>query len=231
MNISLILRALVLLGVGATQAQNSTVPAGKQYPSLEIATLQTNYKAATERFDEECKKAVAALERSYCGALERLQKERTKAGDLDGALAAKAERERISAHNETAEKDIKIISPPLRRLRDTFDASLKKIVEDQTRRTLPAARKYIADLEALQSAITKRGDIEGALMVRSEKERFTTTFAFAPTVDGPPNASGQTPAPGKNDAEVIGQPTPFNCGEGARSNPSISNLPNATPSG
>ena len=204
MNLRLILSILLLLVNGQIKAQSPAAPVGKTADaSAEIASLQAVYKTATERFDVERDKALAALEASYTAALERLQTERSSAGDLDGAVAVKAERERILAHTETAVNDIKAMSPAMRRLRDKYDSTAKSIAEDHTRRMTPAARKYYNDLEALQVAITKRGDVDGALLVKVERERFVAAMASStPTVGGPPGAPSQ-PAPGKNDPAVV----------------------------
>jgi hypothetical protein len=174
--------SLMLLSTGIVcaqpPAQNPAAPAaGKLDAAAEISALQASYEKAIMANAAEQEKWVAGLDKWYLDGLDKLQAERAKAADLDGAALVKAEHDRIAGHSETSAEQIQAMPPAMRTLRGTYEGSLKKITEEVGKRNLPASRKYFADLEALQKRITVTGDIEQALVVKAEKERFAAQFA------------------------------------------------------
>ena len=188
-----------------TSAQNPTAPAVRKPDAVaELAALQASYNTAMAAIAAEQAKWVAGLEKWYLDGLDKLQAERTKAGDLDGALLVKAEHDRIAAHSDTSAEQIQAMPPAMRALRGTYEGSLKKITEEVGKRNLPASQKFHADLEALQKRITMSGDIELALVVKTEKERFAAQFAASV----PKPAATPTPV-AKPKAVVAAKETPM----------------------
>ena len=179
MNTSRILVLLLLtasVGREQTFAQNPTAPVVKQDAVAEIGKLQAVYNTAMEVNAAETAKWTEGLEKWYLDGLAKLQEERAKAADLDGALLVKAERERVAAHVETTEEQVKAMPAVMRTLRSAYEGSLKKITEEIAKRNLPVRQKLSADLEALQKRITVSGDLEQAVIVKTEKERFAARF-------------------------------------------------------
>lgn len=137
----------------------------------EILALWTPYQDTLKTVAADRDKKVENLDRIYLLNLDKVQKETTAAGDLEGALAVKAERDRIAAHQETTEEQRKAMGPALAKLRMSYDAALKGYVEEAVKRDGVLLQKYLADLETLQKSITTTGDLEKALLVKAEKER------------------------------------------------------------
>jgi hypothetical protein len=59
-------------------------------------------------------------------------------------------------------------------LRGSYQRNLAAIAAARESRTEPARRSYAADLDRLQRGITATGDLDGALQVKAERERFAS---------------------------------------------------------
>ncbi len=124
-----------------------------------MATITTARETRTE-----------PVRRSYAAELERLQREITSSGDLDGALQVKAERERLASNHEPTATERKAMAPALANLRARYEKDLEPIVtlirnaEDQQK------RDYLAALDRLQRQFTTQNQIEKATLVRTERE-------------------------------------------------------------
>ena len=62
-----------------------------------LVARRTQYEADINRVMDELQKKQVELQRSYVNDLEVLQRQLTQRGDLDGAVAVKAEREKTLA--------------------------------------------------------------------------------------------------------------------------------------
>jgi hypothetical protein len=159
--------------VKAAATANPSEPKIEATPAVKaaLAALLSSYAAAKETVAAQQEKWIGALRAWYLQDLTKLQGERTKAADLEGAVAAKTERERITAGAEPTREQIDAMPESLRRVRATYDPALKKGADELARRNDAAGRKYLADLEALQKRLTMGGDLDQAVLVRAEKER------------------------------------------------------------
>jgi hypothetical protein len=92
---------------------------------------------------------------------------------------------------ETSAKEVGAMLPALRTIRSAYEASLKKITEEVERRNKPINQRYLADLNALQNRVTKTGDLDQAIVVKAEKERFAAQLAAA--MAGAPGVAGAAP--------------------------------------
>jgi len=152
------------------QADNPQEP---RKPELaEIQPLWAPYQAALKAVAAERDKKLANLDYIYLLNLDKLKKERAEAVDLDGALAVKAEMDRLGAHQATSEEQRNAMPPALRTLRGSYDAALKGYLDEAARGEAAALQKYLADLEGLQKRITMAGDLNKALVVMAERERL-----------------------------------------------------------
>ncbi|HEV7403222.1 MAG TPA: hypothetical protein VGO11_09860 [Chthoniobacteraceae bacterium] len=176
--------------------------------AAEIASLEPAYQAAMEGVKAEREKWEKGLETWYLGSLDKVFADRTQAGDLDGSVAAKAERERVTAHGETSAEEIQKMPAALRTVRTAYDASRKKIGEEVAKRTGAANQKHLADLDALQKRLTQKNQIDEAIAVKAEKERFTAALAGGATVAAAAPAKVETPAA----PAVAAEPKPVSTG-------------------
>jgi len=135
--------------------------------------LWAPYHAGLKAVAAERDKKLANLDNIYLLNLDKMKKERAEAVDLDGALAVKAEMDRLEAHQATSEEQRKAMPPALRALRASYDAALKSYLEEAASGDGAALQKYLVDLEGLQKRITMTGDLQKALMVKAERDRLT----------------------------------------------------------
>ena len=188
----------LVLAAGMICAQEPKV-APKPDAKADMAILAAAHQADLNDLSAESEKWATALKSWYLTSLEKLLGESTKAGDLEGTLAFKAERERITSGAETTREQIEAMPPLLRKLRAAYEETLKKNKEEAARRKDAARVKYLAILEALQTRLTTNGELDDAVLVRKEKDRVA-----AETADGaragpsnPPETgepSGKAPA-------------------------------------
>jgi len=172
-NVICIVPLILFLTAGVLHAQAPKVDA-----KAEIAASMAAHSAAMDTVAADYDKWLTALQTWYIAGLDKLQGDRAKVGDLDGALAIKAERERIVARTETTQEQIQAMPDLLRKLRVTYEPALKKINDEAARRGEFARRKHLADLEALQKRITMSGDLEQALLVKTAKDQFASDMAL-----------------------------------------------------
>ena len=140
--------------------------------ATEISVLRVPFQAAMEKLGADFVKLSSNLQTWYLTNLDKLQTETAKRGDLDGAVAIKAERDRIAAHTDTAVDQVRAMALPLRTLRGTYEAALKKNMDEGAWREAGVRRNHLTNLDALQKRITITGDIEQALLIKAERERF-----------------------------------------------------------
>ena len=166
---SFVIAFLLAALVARAQVGNSQEPRKPDLP--EIQALWSPWQDALKAGAADRDKKLANLDYVYMLNLDKLMKERSAAVDLDGALAAKAELDRLGGRQATTEEQRNSMPPALRTLRGSYDTALKGYLDEASRRDDALAQKYLADLEALQKRITMSGDLQKAVVVKSERER------------------------------------------------------------
>jgi hypothetical protein len=152
------------------QAEN---PQEARKPELpEIQPLWVPYQTARKAVAAERDKKLANLDHLYALNLDKLLKERADAGDLDGALAVKAEIDRLGRNQPTTDPQREAMIPALRVLRTSYDAALKGYWDEAARGEEVLRQKYLADLADLEKRITTTGDLDKALKVKAERDRL-----------------------------------------------------------
>ena len=154
----------LLLAAPFARAQTPLLP--------EIQALWAPHEAAQKAVAAERDKKLANLDYIYLLNVEKLKNDRAAAGDLDGALAAKAELDRLSAHQALSDEQRKAMNLALQALRASYDAALKGYDDEAAKQNAALLQKLLADLEALEKRITTTGDLDKALRVKAEKERI-----------------------------------------------------------
>src|SRR5262249_21295652 len=113
---------------------------------------------------------VTTLNKDYLATLEKLKQEVASRGDLDGALAARNEIDRVNRGQ---------IPPPSNAVPSWLLGPQKKYEQDVqlatktlSERADALKQKYVRDLDELQKQLTVAGDLDGAVAVRAEKQRM-----------------------------------------------------------
>ena len=155
----------------------------------EIQTLWAPWQDSMKAVAADREKKLKNLDYIYMLNLDKLQKDRAAAGDLDGALAAKAEIARLGENQETTQEQRTAMPEALRALRRSYDAAFKGYFDEAAKRNDALLQKYLLDLDGLQKLVTKSGDLEKALLVKREKEQTVEEASKpqnAPNVKVPP---------------------------------------------
>jgi hypothetical protein len=149
------------------------VPAGGETaPSAppELTQLEAQFDAAYQA-------ATAAILARYKAGLAGLQEHYTKAGSLEGALAVKAESDAIFSN---------ICSPPMGPPKTSLQefTQLQKEFGDAIQSAIsPLRDRYKSSLAALQSRLTRTGNLEGAIAVKNTLDNLPVTGRWR-TVSG-----------------------------------------------
>ena len=125
----------------------------------------------------EAEKATKDVTANYLSGLDQLQGQKAAAGDIDGVVALKQERDRVTNHAQPTAADLQAMSAPVRKLRATYEADTRKAADEAVRRDKLARSSYLANLEALQKRMNAAGEIEQGLLVKAEKNRFIAELA------------------------------------------------------
>lgn len=160
----LVLILLVSYSSGAEEVQK---------PPLAFVTLQEKYNNAVIPIDLERNERKVALTQSYMTALEELQQNYMADGDLDGSVAAKEEKERMGACESATAAGIEAMPERIRNMRRDYEEKLEKIDQEQDRELENVRERYVQNLSKLERRLTRQGDLDGALIVRGEKERMS----------------------------------------------------------
>jgi hypothetical protein len=156
---------IALLACASAQAQQAAPP------SSDFDALKQKYQAALNPIEQRTEEKKANLRKDYVVALDKAQKDAMAAGDLDAALAAKSERERLVGNEETTDEQKSAMPRALAAARAGYEKGLSGVASEAKAETQQVLERYLVNLQALEKSLTMRGDIEGALAVRAERER------------------------------------------------------------
>ena len=176
-------------GTPKAVAPATPVPANPVAAGADLDAYRTQYSQSLATLRAERETKYARVRASYVAALERLQKDVTTRGDLDGALAVKAERERIAAAQEPKADERKAMPPALAAVRMRYEQELQPILADNARQEEALGKRYAAALQELQMRYTQRNELEKALAVKSELTALAAKVSAAPI----PPSGGATP--------------------------------------
>lgn len=184
--------AAYLLGSAAVISAPVPAPAGTVASLPEIEAVHAPYLRSLTSLRTARDTRVAGIAKSYAANLERLQKEITARGDLEGALQAKAELERLGGGLEPSVDERKSMPPALVALRRQFENERDPIMASARQQEEQQTKAYLVALEALQKRLTTQNQLEKALLVKAERDKFASgTDKAAASTAGPiiaPNA-------------------------------------------
>ena len=179
---------LAALCITAAVADRSLAqgPALTLQPPNDLTAAQTQFAAATKPLTAQRDEKLATMRKFYADALERMQKEATAKGDLDTALAAKTEREALAVPGELSAESRKKLPAALLASRTKYDQAAMQIEAQARAQEAALIRSYLAMLDALQKRITVKGDLEGAVKVKDERQTVAARLGAIDTGKAPP---------------------------------------------
>jgi hypothetical protein len=162
-----------------------TFPAAANEGPAKRQELRQRFEAASSAIRSKFDKDRADLGGKYVAALQRMEAGLQAKGELNELLAVREERELFAASGTMGSGG----SPELVKIRDVYAESRAPFDAGEKEEMLRLMDAYIRQLEALQTELTRGGDIEEALSVRSEAERMRNVLN-----------SEDVPLPGANPA-------------------------------
>ena len=202
-------RFLALIGFVSLGASVLAAEApAKAEPPATLQALKEKQAATKAATALDYSGRIAKTKDWYVTQLDVLQKDLTARGDLDGVLAAKTEKERMDRALSPDER--RALPASINALRSKYDQVIEQLAATQKVTELASARDYATALDVLQRRLTQKGDIDDALLVKSERESVATELVLLESVRTPPPAAGgpSTPAPVATTAPVARVATP-----------------------
>lgn len=145
----------------------SAKPAAAAPADPRLAQMQASYETAREReVTARFQQSVKELDAKYIAALDRAMESATKAGNLDMALAFRGEKQRVTSAKPLPSDDPEDLKP----LRANYRAAFSQMEAQRKQHEKPLREKYIKELEAYQTELTRAGNLDGVLAVRALKE-------------------------------------------------------------
>jgi formylglycine-generating enzyme required for sulfatase activity len=190
----------LVLVAGWLWGQEPAKSPAKPDAKADLAVLDAAYKTDLHDVTTDYEKWFANLQKWYLTGLEKLQAERIKAGDLEGTIAFKAEHDRIAAGMETTREQIQAMPLVLGKLRAAYEPAVKKILDEVAKRKDAARVKHLGNLAALQKRFTVSGELDQAVLVKTEADRVATESALA---------AGAVVVPSENGPVTAGKDRPF----------------------
>jgi hypothetical protein len=152
------------------QAPAATAPAPN--PSGEnLEALKNLYQGELGKIQRTRDQSLSAITTAYTTTLDKMLQESTARADLEGALALKAERERIATGNEVTADQRKTMPPRVAAARLKYDQDRKPILDDARRRADILTKQYVTRLDLLQRQLTQASRLQEAQAVKTEREQ------------------------------------------------------------
>ena len=177
---SLVLPCMLLVASAPLLAQTSpgTTPAtsaraGDGPPELEA--LRAPYLRSVTGLRTARDARIAAMTKSYVTNLERLEKEITAHGDLNGAVQVKAELERLAAAKEPTVAERKVMPPALVALRHQYENECEPVLNYERQQEEQQTKSYLTALDGLLKRLTVENKVDKALLVKAERDKPQAT--------------------------------------------------------
>lgn len=135
-------------------------------------------EAQLNRVNTAAKVALDAWPGLYQESLKRLEEQQKKAGNLDGVLAIRKESERFAQKKVISEDALVESHDELRELQIQAMKEPAKIDLRRNMQCVLVVDTYVSVLDELKKKLTKRGNVEQALLLHKESERVKTTTEY-----------------------------------------------------
>lgn len=162
---------LFLCGITRLSAQDDAI-------SRHLAQLRESFVTACQtEVGQSHDAALKELDGKYLAALDRALAAAMQGSDLDGALALRKEKERVSAGGPLPPDDAGIPAS-LHALRQTYREAISGLAAQRVEKIAPLRARYSEVLEAYQIQLTQAGNLDGALAVKAVRDGLDKEFAL-----------------------------------------------------
>jgi hypothetical protein len=177
---AIVFAALLSLG-DVLRAQTAPLP---PQPDIQqwIGTTNAQWQAAYDRDVTDAFKAgFEKLRWQYSGALDAALAKAINAGDLDTAVAIRAERERFATSGVLPPKDGEKDPATVKQIRATTRQQILRLEQDAAARTKALHAQYDKVLEQAQTQLTQAGRLDDALLLKKNREAIAAKWLAGPT--------------------------------------------------
>jgi len=138
--------------------------------------LEQGYQTALRALDTERDEQVGNVSQGYVGAIDRQIETYQQAGDLDGILAAKAEKSRFEEKVLPPSVEEHSTYPEVRELQARLTTAFSTITQQHAEKTAALLTRYVDTLDGLVTQLTTQGNIEEAIAVRDYRNKLAETL-------------------------------------------------------
>jgi len=179
-----------------------------QAPGAELAKLRTSYIEQLDKINKAADVAVTNLQSQYVQSLIALQKSFQEQGQLEPLLIIRKEQTRFIFTPKIEEAHLSADVPELKTVQVNYRKAVEGLPVKKARDTISLADQYKKALTGLQEKLTKAGNLDAAIEVKTEAEgiekrpeitaaRFTVADAEA---KNPPEPPKEEPKPAATNA-------------------------------
>lgn len=144
-------------------------------PPEDLQSAVDAQAAEREAIQTKAGEGAAALRKWYESALDALKKDAGSKGNLDGVIAAEAERGRMD--RELTGDEMGKLPPTSLAVRKQFDQARANQAAQLQAALTASLRNYVATLEGLEKRLTQKEDIDGALVIRKARTAIAAQLA------------------------------------------------------
>lgn len=135
-----------------------------------LETLRSTYKDQLTKIGDEEMATLATAQAQYIAALSAIEKQFQQAGKLEPLLKATKEKERFSGDRNLQAADVVLDVPEIASLQKQYASAMKSVPLEPAQKRLNLAGFYERSLKKLEADLTIKGDIQGALAVKAERD-------------------------------------------------------------
>jgi Leucine-rich repeat (LRR) protein len=170
-----------LFGCFAQDTQPTATPASAGNINALLRDLETRLQQALQtQVDPPHRAKVNDLTTKYASAVGRALASATKAGNLDDAVALKAEQAAVQDGKSPGPADDPVLRPVLKPLRTIYHTALAALDQERVHLTRPIYERYITALALYEKQLTQSNRIDDALAVRVKKEAAQSVIGPSP---------------------------------------------------
>jgi len=136
----------------------------------EFQRLRSTYETELQKINDSDLAVLVSEQERYLAALRNLQKQMQQAGKLEPVLAIGNEIDRFAAAKKIEPQHLSRDVSELVPLQNAYIKSVEKYPLEQAKKMVLLSQNYEKALGNLQEVLTKKGDIRGAVEVKTEKE-------------------------------------------------------------
>ena len=167
----------------------SVVPTGSAWAQLDVARQHFEKSLEAIHTDPEVLGRQGDLARGYENKLEDLHRQLSRAGNLEGVLAVRGEKERFAKDGTVEEKDVVESPPQLKQAQRIYIRSRARIDHGIQQATHALVARYMKVLDTQVRQLVAQDKVDEAVACRDELKRVREQYPLPEPAPGTPRRS------------------------------------------